>query len=173
MSRSKFDKFRICHDSWLQQTCMWETKRKLLCRNQYPVSPHCNMNSDPVRNGVNMDTKQARLFHFADSWEPANASFIGKVQDDGSTGEFDGQYPHSKSLLETFRTVFGLKQFRRNQEQAINAALMGKDCFILMPTGRYTENMFSVFCQEEKFRKVPTFVLLLYVVPVESKKEST
>ena len=70
--------------------------------------------------------------------QPAGTTFIGKVQDDGSTGEFDGQnYPHSETLMREFRTVFGLKQFRQNQLQAINAALMGKDCFILMPTGLF------------------------------------
>lgn len=51
-------------------------------------------------------------------------------------GEFDGQnYPHSDLMMEVFKEKFGLKSFRPNQLQAINATLLGHDCFILMPTG--------------------------------------
>lgn len=31
--------------------------------------------------------------------------------------------------------VFGLKKFRLNQHEAVNAVILGKDCFVLMPTG--------------------------------------
>ncbi|XP_075220748.1 Bloom syndrome helicase [Lycorma delicatula] len=44
-------------------------------------------------------------------------------------------YPHSKDMFKVFREKFGLHSFRPNQMEAINAAMLGHDCFILMPTG--------------------------------------
>ncbi|XP_078386252.1 recQ-like DNA helicase BLM isoform X3 [Cetorhinus maximus] len=44
-------------------------------------------------------------------------------------------FPHSKEMMHIFHKRFGLHQFRTNQLEAINAALLGEDCFILMPTG--------------------------------------
>ena len=38
-------------------------------------------------------------------------------------------------MFDTFRNIFGLKRFRSQQFEAINAALLGNNCFILMPTG--------------------------------------
>ncbi|CAB3244953.1 unnamed protein product [Arctia plantaginis] len=62
--------------------------------------------------------------------------FQNDTQNDGITGEFDGtHYPHSALMQETFREKFGLKKFRTNQRQVINATLLGHDCFVLMPTG--------------------------------------
>lgn len=34
-----------------------------------------------------------------------------------------------------FKRTFGLRSFRPSQFEAINAALLGHHCFILMPTG--------------------------------------
>lgn len=63
-------------------------------------------------------------------------NFHSGVHNDGTTGEFDGQdYPHSARLRELLRYSFGLTSFRPNQLQVINAALLGQDCFVLMPTG--------------------------------------
>ncbi|XP_060858360.1 recQ-like DNA helicase Blm isoform X2 [Metopolophium dirhodum] len=44
-------------------------------------------------------------------------------------------YNFSWELLAVFKKTFGLRHFRPNQFEAINAALLGHDCFILMPTG--------------------------------------
>lgn len=38
-------------------------------------------------------------------------------------------------MQEKFHNFFGLTEFRHNQKQAITAALLNNDCFVLMPTG--------------------------------------
>ncbi|ALC47068.1 mus309 [Drosophila busckii] len=63
-------------------------------------------------------------------------NFHSNVHNDGTTGEFDGQrFEHSTRLMQALSFSFGLKSFRPNQLQVINAALLGNDCFVLMPTG--------------------------------------
>ncbi|CAH1247586.1 BLM [Branchiostoma lanceolatum] len=53
-----------------------------------------------------------------------------------ANAEFNNtHFPHSARMTSLFNKVFGLHRFRTNQLQACNAALLGKDCFILMPTG--------------------------------------
>jgi len=44
-------------------------------------------------------------------------------------------YNFSWELLAVFKKTFGLRYFRPNQFEAINAALLGHNCFVLMPTG--------------------------------------
>ncbi|XP_035778493.1 Bloom syndrome protein homolog [Anopheles albimanus] len=71
---------------------------------------------------------------------PATGTEVGRfhegVRNDGITGEFDGMsYPHSSRLQMVFKETFGLRTFRPNQLQVINATLLGNDCFVLMPTG--------------------------------------
>lgn len=41
----------------------------------------------------------------------------------------------SQRLFEHLHSIFGIKKFRPNQLQTVNAAMLGNDCFILMPTG--------------------------------------
>ncbi|XP_034485836.1 Bloom syndrome protein homolog [Drosophila innubila] len=65
-----------------------------------------------------------------------SGNFHANVHNDGITGEFDGQkFEHSTRLMQALSFSFGLRSFRPNQLQVINAALLGNDCFVLMPTG--------------------------------------
>lgn len=62
--------------------------------------------------------------------------FQCNMRNDGDTGEFDGEnFPHSEQIQTTLKRDFGLRNFRPTQLQVINAALLGHDCFVLMPTG--------------------------------------
>ena len=55
-----------------------------------------------------------------------------KRREEEENKEFDGyNFPHSVIMRETFNQVFGLREFRTNQLEAINAAQLRNDCFIL------------------------------------------
>lgn len=44
-------------------------------------------------------------------------------------------HPWSRDVAKALKTIFKLQGWRRNQLDAINATLSGKNCFVLMPTG--------------------------------------
>ena len=66
---------------------------------------------------------------------PYKVQWLSDIKDDAAEFSRDHTYPHTKSMFEVFDNIFGLKQFRHNQLEAINAALLNNDCFVLMPTG--------------------------------------
>lgn len=49
--------------------------------------------------------------------------------------EFQELYPFTETLHELLTAKFGLKHFRPNQIEIINASLTQHNCFVLMPTG--------------------------------------
>lgn len=63
-------------------------------------------------------------------------SNVSLVRNNCVSKQFAGRnFPHSDTLMAAFQYHFGLKTFRPNQLEAINATLLGNDCFVLMPTG--------------------------------------
>ncbi|XP_008211497.1 Bloom syndrome protein homolog isoform X1 [Nasonia vitripennis] len=95
------------------------------------VQSNCNTSSQKFsQNSTNSKTESKS------NSNDVVAQFIGNFKNDGVSGEFDSmKYPHSREMMNVFRQKFGLYSFRPNQLQAINAAICGYDCFILMPTG--------------------------------------
>lgn len=59
------------------------------------------------------------------------------VHDDGPEYT-DKEFSHTKTMIERFHALFGLRKFRSNQQEAINCALERRyHLFVLMPTGSY------------------------------------
>ena len=82
--------------------------------------------------------------NISDNERPSNVSSrnppprkIGNsLPDDGYRSEFKRtDYAFSDDMKKALRQSYGLKYFRSNQQEAITAAMLKKDCFILMPTG--------------------------------------
>lgn len=58
------------------------------------------------------------------------------TRNDGLTNEFEGNtFPHSGKVQNAMKKTFMLNDFRPSQLEAINAALLQHDCFIMLPTG--------------------------------------
>ncbi|XP_059470415.1 uncharacterized protein LOC132193643 isoform X2 [Neocloeon triangulifer] len=62
--------------------------------------------------------------------------FHGRLKNDADNPSFQGfNHSFSDQMKRLFKEKFGLSTFRTNQLQAINAALLNHNCFVLMPTG--------------------------------------
>jgi len=72
----------------------------------------------------------------SDGFITTSVRFIGNVTNDSTDKNLKREdFDFSKELFEALHSIFGIKKFRPNQLQSVNAALLKKDCFILMPTG--------------------------------------
>lgn len=76
--------------------------------------------------------------------ESYQVQWLSEIKNDSAEFSSDHIFPHTRDMLEIFDNIFGLKQFRPNQLEAINAALMKNDCFVLMPTGKNRFVFFNV-----------------------------
>lgn len=70
---------------------------------------------------------------YHNSFSTASIGGLKGIQCDSA--HFSRTYEHSQQLYATLHSQFGLRDFRTNQREAMNAAILGHDCFILMPTG--------------------------------------
>ncbi|KAK3744099.1 hypothetical protein QZH41_016798, partial [Actinostola sp. cb2023] len=58
------------------------------------------------------------------------------MPNDGDDAELNSpDFPYSRDMWKILRDIFHIKNLRTNQLQVINAAMMKKNCFVLMPTG--------------------------------------
>ena len=66
----------------------------------------------------------------------SEGTFIGETKNQGNEQALQRtDYAFSKEMYDCLRNTFAIHNFRPNQLPAINAAMLQKDCFVLMPTG--------------------------------------
>ncbi|XP_030750667.1 Bloom syndrome protein homolog isoform X1 [Sitophilus oryzae] len=85
------------------------------------------------------DTEQLLNEMSTINWE--DEEFNNEVKTTGfkdrtdDSAEFRTHYEHSDVMLEVLHQKFGLRSFRPQQKEVINASVTQHDCFVLMPTG--------------------------------------
>ena len=93
-----------------------------------------------------------------DNFITTSVRFVGNVHNDATDRTLQrANYEFSGELFQALHTKFGIKKFRPNQLQAVNAAMLEKDCFILMPTG--TVIQIQKFCSWIRLKTVSVLSL--------------
>lgn len=83
-------------------------------------------------NDVDVSFNVSKLNYSAD----LTSKFVGFYKNDGDQEKFKRKnYPFSARLIKEFDDTFGLKEFRTNQLETMNAIMLNNDTFVLMPTG--------------------------------------
>ena len=73
--------------------------------------------------------------------------FIGNVKNDAMEAYLKREnFNFSAELFKGLHNIFGIKKFRPNQLESVNAAMLKNDCFILMPTGMFVYEIINVIC---------------------------
>lgn len=133
-STSTFDISSVdASTSWNVQT------PKAVNRSERKTSQSPSKHKSPKKSGSSTYVDYTDLLYKTPTSKGGTSSSSNSsatMRNDGASGEFDGLgFPFSRDMMDQFALKFGLKNFRTNQLQVVNAALLGHDCFVLMPTG--------------------------------------
>merc|ERR1719354_9697 len=80
--------------------------------------------------------KQSAASKNAKTKENEDGRFIGEARNDGKDRHLSSEnHQFSQGIRKVLAEKFGMRNFRVNQLQAVNSAIMGHDTFVLMPTG--------------------------------------
>ena len=104
-----------------------------------PGPSHSNMCSTPSTSKFSCGLTSTNVpFQATLESTPGNnleESFHEWNTNHGNDPKFKGTFSFTIDLMDAFKRVFKMNAFRMHQMEVMNAALLGFDCFVLMPTG--------------------------------------
>lgn len=93
-----------------------------------------NSKSLSISNPSLIDTKKPQPIDYGNYKMPSTPKNNGWIEPD-MTHLSRMDFPWTRNVKKAIKYIFKVPSFRKNQVEIINAALLGKDCFVLMPTG--------------------------------------